>query len=112
MWPNRSVTVGNLLRPFENNLDGFLNRPLEDRKFILKKVFSWLDLLFVPDRSIMTYQSLADGLSHNDILRLEGRIMKFVAQAIVGQDYHTVSKPSATDWFCYALIRGHEYIFL
>ena len=100
--------MANLLRPFENNLDGFIRRPIADQKFILKRTFSWLDLLFVPDRSASAYQALASGLTDREILLLESRIMKFVAEAIVNRDFSRVRKPSASDWFCYALIRGQE----
>ena len=100
--------MANLLRPFENDLESFTRRPVVDQQFILKRTFAWLDLLFVPDRSIAAYRTLVDRLTEREILSLEHRIMKFVAAAIVNKEFSRVRKPSASDWFCYALIRGQE----
>ena len=107
-WPRQPPHIRNLLRPFKGSVETFLERPLEDRKFILRSVFSWLDHLFEPILAPIDYRLRTELLTKRQILNLEERIMRFVISAVVQRDFTQINLPDSDDWFTYALIRGDE----
>ena len=107
-WPLKNARMEALLRPFNGSLDTFLRKPLDDRKFIIRTVFCWLDLYFSPNLAPVDYRLRAEILTTRQKLRLEEKIMRFVISAILNQDYNQVAKPDSTDWFTYACVRGSD----
>ena len=105
-WPRKTERVKRLLAPFENKPNAFLERPIEDQKFIIRTTFSWLDNLFSNTKSSARYRRKVLAMNLSDKIALERKVMKFVKHAITNTPFSWVTCPKSEEWYLYASLRS------
>ena len=105
-WPRKTARIKRILDPFEHKPNVFLERPLEDQKFIIRTTFIWLDKLFTTTKSHGRYQRKLETMSLTEKISLEKKIINFVKGAIISAPFSWVNCPKDDEWYLYAALRS------